>query len=57
LNTKLESLKCDNAEGCWNNLRKMICEVDDVLGKEVKTAARNIREKALCLIESRRGLY
>ena len=30
---------------------------DGVLGKSVKTATRNISEKALCLIESRRGLY
>ena len=29
---------------------------DGVLGKKVSTAARNISEKALCLIESRRGL-
>ena len=37
---------------------KTICEVaNDVLGKKVRTAARNISEKALCLIESRRGLY
>ena len=55
-NTKLESLKFDNVEDEWNNFRKTICEVaDGVLGKKVKTAARNISEKALCLIESRRG--
>jgi len=34
------------------------CEVaDGVLGKTVKTTARNISEKALWLIESRSGLY
>ena len=34
----------------WNNFRKTICDVaDGVLGKKVKTAARNISEKALCL--------
>ena len=45
-------------ENGWNNLRKTICEVaDGVLGKTVKTTARNISEKALCLIKSRRGLY
>ena len=38
--------------------RKTICEVaDGVIGKKVKTATRNISEKALCLIESGRGLY
>ena len=32
-------------------LEKTICQVaDGVLGKKVKTAARNISEKALCLI-------
>ena len=42
----------------WNNFRKTICEVaDGVLGKSAKTATRNISEKALGLIESRRGLY
>ena len=42
----------------WNNFRKAICEVaDGVLGKKVKTAARSISAKALCLIERRRGLY
>ena len=30
---------------------------DGVLGKKVETAARDISEKALCLIERRRGLY
>ena len=55
LNTKLESLKFDNVEDGWNNFRKTICEVaDGVLGKKVKTAARNISEKALCIIERRR---
>ena len=40
-----------------DNYRETICEVaDGVLGK-VKTAARNISEKALCLIETRRGLW
>ena len=39
-------------------LEILICEVaDGVLGKKVKTTASNISEKALCLIESRRGLY
>jgi len=38
--------------------RKIIYEVaDGVLGKKVKTAARNVSEKALCLIKRRRGLY
>ena len=37
---------------------KTICEVaDDALGKKAKTAARNTREKTLCLIERRRRLY
>ena len=45
-------------EDGWNNFRKTICEVaDGVLGKSAKTATRNISEKALGLIESRRGLY
>ena len=58
MNTKLESLKFDNAEDGWNTFRKTICEVaDGVLGKKVRNAARNISEKALCLIERRRGLY
>ena len=58
LNSKLESLESDNMEDGWNNCRKTICEVaDGVLGKKVRTAARNISEKALCLIEKRRGLY
>ena len=40
------------------NFRSTICEaVDGVLGEKVKTVARNISEKALCLIEKRRGLY
>ena len=57
-NTKLESSKFDNVEVKWNNFRKTICEVvDDVLVKKFKTAATNISEKALGLIESRRGLY
>jgi hypothetical protein len=48
----------DNVEDELNNPRKIICEVaDDVLGKKVKNAARNISEKALSLIERRRGLY
>ena len=38
-------------------LEKIICEVADcVLGKKVKTTARNISGKATCLIERRRGL-
>ena len=58
LNIKLEILKFDNVEDGWNNLRKTICEVaDGVLRKSTKTAPRNISEKALCLIESRRGLF
>ena len=58
LNTKLESSKFENVEDGWNNFRKTIGEVaDGVLGKTVKTTTRNINEKALCLIESRRGLY
>ena len=48
-------------EDWWNvenNFRKTICEVaDGVLGKSVKTATMNISEKALGLIESRRGFY
>jgi hypothetical protein len=55
LNTKLESLKFDNAEDGWNTFRKTICEVaDGVLGKKVRNAARNISEKALCLKEEKR---
>ena len=58
LNIKLESLKFVSVEDGWNNFRKTICEVaDGVLGNKVKIAARNISEKALCLIERRRGLY
>jgi len=58
LNTKLESLKFANAEHERNNFRKTICEVTDgVLGKKFRKAARNISEKALCLIERRRDLY
>ena len=46
LNTKLESLKFDKVEYDWNNFRKTICEVADVvLGKKVRTASRNISEK------------
>ena len=57
LSTKLEGLKFDNVEDGWNNFRKTICEVaDGVLGKSAKTATRNISEKALGLIESRRAL-
>ena len=45
-------------EDGWNNFRKTICEVVDcVLRKIFKTTTRNISEKALCLIEIRRGLY
>ena len=58
LNTKLENSKFDNVEDGWNKFRKTICEVaDGVLGESAKTATRNISEKALGLIESRRGLY
>ena len=40
------------------NFRKIICEVaDGLLGKKVRTAARNISEKAFCLIDGRRGLH
>jgi len=45
-------------EDGWNNFRKTVCEVaDGVLGNIVNTAAKNISEKALSLIETRRGLY
>ena len=45
-------------EGGWNNFRKTIYEfADGVIGKKNRTAARNISEKALCLIERKRGLY
>ena len=58
LNTKLDGLKSDNVVDVWNNFRKTICEVTDgVLEKKVKTSARNISEKSLCLIWRRRGLY
>ena len=30
---------------------------DSVLGKKIRNAARNISEKALCLIEKRRGKF
>jgi hypothetical protein len=54
----LESLKFDNVEDGWNNFRETICEVaDGVLGKKVRTAARNISEKVSCLIQRRTGLY
>ena len=52
------SLKFDNSEDGWNHFRITLCEVaDGVLGKKVESAARNIIEKALYLIERRRGLY
>ena len=58
LNTKLDSLKFDNVEDGWNNFRKIVCEVaNGVLGKKVKTAAKNISEKDQCLMKRRRGLY
>ena len=58
LNTILKILKFVNVENGWNNFRKTICEAaDGVLGKKVRSAARNIREKALFLIERRRDLY
>ena len=42
----------------WNNFRKTICEVAHVvLGKKVKTAARNISDKDFSRIETRRGFY
>jgi hypothetical protein len=45
-------------EDGWNNFRKTIYEVSDgVLGKKVKKVASNTSEKALCLIDRRRGLY
>jgi len=45
-------------EDGWNNFRKAICEVaEGILGKKVRTAASNISEKVLCLIERRKGLY
>ena len=45
-------------EDRWNYFRKTICEVADcVLGKKVRTEARNISEKALCLIEMRKDLH
>ena len=56
-NTKHESLKFANVEDGWNNFRKIICKVADVvLGKKVNAAARNISEKAICLKDKRRGL-
>ena len=56
MNANLESLKFDDVDDGWNNFRKTICEVGDgVSGKKVETAARNISEKALYLIEKRRG--
>ena len=58
LNTKLESLEFDNVQDGCNNFTKTILEVaDGVLGKKVRSADRNISEKALCLIERGRGLY
>ena len=48
----------DNVEYSRNKFRKTICEVaDGVLGKKVRSAARNISDKALCLIDRKRGLY
>ena len=58
LNTKLESLELDIVEDERKNFRKTICEVaDGVLGKTVRSAAWNISEKALCLMDRRKGLY
>jgi hypothetical protein len=58
LNARLKSLKFDYVEDGWNNSRTIICKVaDGFLGKKLKNAARNISEKALCLIERRSGLY
>ena len=52
LNNKVESLKFNNVEDEWNNFRKIICKVaDGVLGKKVRSAARDISEKALCFRE------
>jgi len=46
LNTKLQSIKFDNVGDEWNNFRKTVCEVADViLGKKVRTADRKISER------------
>jgi len=56
LNAKLDSLNFNSVEYGWNNFRKTICEVaDGVLGKKAKSSFRNISEKALCLIDRRKG--
>ena len=48
----LKVAKIYNVEDGWNNFRKTICEVADiVLGKSAMTETRNISEKALGLIE------
>ena len=58
LDTKVENLKFNSVEDGWNNFGEPICEVaEGVLVKKVRTAARNISDKVLCLIERRRGLY
>ena len=58
LNAKLTNSEFDNVEDGLNNFRKTICEVaDGVLGKKVRTAARNISVKTLCLIDRKKGLY
>jgi hypothetical protein len=52
------SLKFENVEDGWNNFGKTICEIaDGVSGNKVRSAVRNNSEKALCLIERKRGLY
>ena len=58
LNTKLECLKFDNVDDGGIILEKRFVKllmVSSLSGKKVKTAARNTSEKALCLIEKRRG--
>jgi hypothetical protein len=45
-------------EDGWNNFRKIICEVaEGVVEKKARTAAKNISEKVLCLIERGKDLY
>ena len=48
----------DNVDDQWTNFKDIVWEVaDGVLWKKVGNAARNIREKGLCLIEKRMNLY
>ena len=50
--------KFENLEDGWDNFRKAIYEVaDDVLGRKVKSAAGNTRDKTSCLIERRRDFH